>query len=282
MPSCAAAGDVLFCPDATGTVHAWRGEKHAIVAHARAWTDVAAAAIGEHVALAYLAERVTSEGLVREAWAVLDEGAPVRVSEEGSGATFVELAARGRGLLAMTIDARVAMTPAHARPIAIADGALKLGADAVVFVGGSAEPHNAGALATSQDGSAFELVAVADGAESFGMAAIRVEDPPREDEPVVWSLYPNGLDPAPIAATHGGTRLIVARARPRSHEPASTRVLELGELSREGAFTAGCIIDEAPFIKDVEVELDRRGALWVFYRDPRGSVLERRGLPGRR
>jgi hypothetical protein len=297
IPSCAAADGVLFCPDASGAVHMWRGETGAIVAHARAGTDVAAAAIDGHVVLAYLAERTTSEGLVREAWAVLDEGPPVRLSEEGSGATFVELARRGEAspaspragasaggfpLLAMTIDARVAMTPAHARPLGIEGGKLVLGADAVVFVGGSAEPHNAGALATAKDGSAFELIAVADGASAFGMAAIRVDTPPHEDEPVVWSLYPNGLDPAPIAATHGAATMNVARVRPRTAEPKSTRVLELGELSREGTFAARCIIDEAAFIKDVEIEQDRQGALWVFYRDPRGSVLERRGLPGRR
>ena len=204
----------------------------------------------------------------------------MRLSEDGSGATFVDLARRGTRLLAMTIDARVAMTPAHARPLALEGGKLVLGTDAVVFVGGSAERHNAGALATSTDGSAFELIAVADGASAFGMAAIRVEDPPHEDEPVVWSLYPNGLDPAPIAATHGGAAMIVARVRPRTADPKSSRVLELGVLSREGAFAPSCIVDEAPFIKDVELELDRQGALWVFYRDPRGSVLERRALAG--
>ena len=76
--------------------------------------------------------------------------------------------------------------------------------------------------------------------------------------------------------------MTVARVRPRTSEPKSSRVLELGELSREGAFAPRCVLDEAPFIKDIEVEQDRQGALWVFYRDPRGSVLERRGLPGKR
>lgn len=282
LPSCVASADTLFCPDASGDVHAWRGEHESIVAHARTGTDLAAEAVGEHVALAYLAERTTSEGVVREAWMVLDGGAPVRISEDGSGATFVELARRGSGILAMTIDARVAMTPAHARFVGVDGGKISLGPDAVVFVGGSAERHNAGALATAKDGSAFELVAVADGASAFGMAAIHVEDPPREDEPVVWSLYPNGLDPAPIAATHGSAAMFVARVRPRGPEPKSSRVLEIGELSREGVFAPRCIIAEAPFIKDVELEQDQKGGLWVFYRDPRGSVLERRGLPGRR
>lgn len=279
LPACAAAADVLFCPDASGAVHAWRGDRHTIVAHARAGTDVAAASLAGHAVLAYLAERVTSEGLVREAWAVMDESPPVRLSEEGSGATFVDLAPRGAGLLAMIIDARAAMTPAHARPLFFEGGALKLGKDAVVFVGGSAERHNSGALLTTSAGGAFELVAVADGADSFGMAAIAIDDPPREEEPVTWSLYPNGLDPAPLAATQGETRPLVARVRPHDPGPKSARVLELGELGASGSFSPLCVLDQAPFIKDVELAPDLHGGLWVFYRDPRGSVLERRAVP---
>jgi hypothetical protein len=278
LPACAAAADVLYCPDAAGAVHSWRGDKHTIVAHARVGTDIAAAAASGHVAMAYLVERQSTEGPVREAWITLDDGAPVRLSEEGSGATFVDLAPRGAGLAAMIIDARVAMTPAHARAIDVAKGALSLAPDAVVFVGGSAERHNGGALATSLSGSAFELIGVADGADAFGMAAIRVDDPPHEDEPVVWSLYPNGLDPAPIAATRGAARMFVARVRPRGPEPQASRLLEVGELAASGAFAPVCVIDEAPFVKDVKVALDAQGALWVFYRDPRGSVLERRAL----
>jgi hypothetical protein len=279
LPSCAVAGDVTYCPDASGAVHAWRGDHTAIVAYARSGTDVSAAVLGAHTALAYTSSRTTSEGVLREAWIVLDEGTPVRLSEEGSGATFVELAPRGDGLLAMMLDARVAMTPAHARPIRLAEGALSLGADAVVFVGGGAERHNAGALAVASDGTAFELVAVEDGATSFGMAAIKVDDPPRDDEPVTWSLYPNGLDPAPLAATHGAARRVVARVRPRDATASSARVLEVGELAGDGGFAPLCGVDEASFVKDVEVALDRQGALWVFYRDPRGSVLERRAPP---
>jgi hypothetical protein len=282
LPACVAAGDTLFCPDASGAVHEWQGESHAIVAKARPGTDIAAVGVAGHAALAYLADRVTSEGVVREAWALVDHGAPVKLSEDGSGATFVDLAPRGDGLLAMTIDARVAMTPAHARPLALEGSTLKLGADAVVFVGGSVEPHNAGALVTGKDGRAFELVAVADGASAFGMAAIRVENPPKEDEPVVWSFYPNGLDPAPLAVTQLGDTTVVARVRPRDEAPHAARDLEVGALSAAGAFEAWCVIDEAPFIKDIEVGTDAQGALWVFYRDPRGSVLERRALPPRR
>jgi hypothetical protein len=76
--------------------------------------------------------------------------------------------------------------------------------------------------------------------------------------------------------------MMIARVRPRDEAPKAPRNLEIGELGKDGAFVPSCVIDEAPFIKDVEISLDRKGALWVFYRDPRGSVLERRALPPRR
>jgi hypothetical protein len=283
LPACAAAKDALYCADASGAIRRWRSDTDStIVARARAGTDLAAATLGGHSLLAFLTERVTTEGVMREAQMSLDDGPPERLSEGGAGATFIDLAPRRDTLLAMTIDARVAMTPAHVRTIALAGDKAKLGEDAVIFVGGSAEPHNAGALATAVDGRAFALVAVENGAEDFGMAAIKVEDPPREDEPVTWSIYPNGLDPAPIAATRGGASLYVARVRPARKEPGSPRVLELGELDASGALRRTCIVTLRAFVKDVEIAADsgdQAGSLWVYYRAPGGGEIERRALP---
>ena len=36
---------------------------------------------------------------------------------------------------------------------------------------------------------------------------------------------------------------------------------------------------EAAYIKDVELDVDREGTMWLFWRDTRGSHLERRALP---
>jgi hypothetical protein len=111
------------------------------------------------------------------------------------------------------------------------------------------------------------------------MAAVRLSDPPTDDEPVVWSFYPNGLDPAPVAATRGVSPIRVARARPTSKDLDASRVLEVGNLEPSGEFRARCILAEAAYIKDVELELDTQGAMWIFWRDTRGSHLERRALP---
>lgn len=283
LPSCAVARDLIFCADASGAIRRTIGkvESDRVVAQSRAGTPIAAAAVGggEHVLLAYLQEVTTSEGLVREARVVLDDGLPLRLSEEGSGATSVALASRGDEVVALIIDGRVAMTPAHARILRVEGGKLQVERDAVVFVGGAAERHNAGALALGKDGKAFALIPVAETAETFGMASIRLSDPPTEDEPVVWSLYPNGLDPAPIAATKGLSPIRAARVRPAGPDPDASRVLEVGEVAPSGEFGAKCIVSEASYIKDIALEVDRQSAMWLFWRDPRGSHLERRALP---
>jgi hypothetical protein len=277
LPPCALTRDVAFCPDTNGAIHRTRGagEGDTVVARGRSGTRLAAAHLAGRALVAYLGERVTTEGLVREAWAALDDAPPVRISEDGSGATHVDLAARGDTLVAMTIDARVAMTPAHARVLTLEAGKLHVSKDAVIFVGGSAERHNAGALATSKDGATFALVPVSADVLTFGMATIKIDDPPGDDAPVTWSNYPTSLDPAPIAATRGESAMHIARVRPRTSDPKSPRVLEIGTLDARGAFEPRCIAAEAVFVKDVEVALDRQGGLWVFYRDPSASRLLR-------
>jgi hypothetical protein len=281
IPSCAAAGDVFYCPDASGAVHRSRGtpDSESVVARSKPGTDVAAATLGGHSLVAYIADRVTTEGLVREAWVTMDGAAPVRVSEDGSGATFVDLAPRGDTLLALTIDARVAMTPAHARVLSLAGDKLAIGKDAVIFVGGAAERHNAGRLVTGPGGAAFALIPVSEDVRRFGMAAIAIDDPPVDDARVVWSFYPNGLDPAPVAATRGGGAMHVARVRPKSDTADAPHVLELGMLDATGGFRPSCIAAESTFVKDVEVVEGRQKSLWVFYRTPAGSYLARVTTP---
>jgi hypothetical protein len=88
-------------------------------------------------------------------------------------------------------------------------------------------------------------------------------------------MYPNGLDPAPVAAV-AGAHTWVARVRPRVADPASDRLLEVGEVSREGAFDARQVIggtSGAP--REIALALDGHGALWLSWLDAAGSWIER-------
>jgi hypothetical protein len=255
------------------------GTDDQVVANSRPGSRIAAATFaGTHLALAYLASRQTSEGWVSEAWLAVDEDRPLRVSEDGSGATALALAARGSELLALMVDARTALTAMHARMIAYGTP-VRLGDDAVVFVGGPGDRRTRAALAAPSTGTAWSFLPIARDVGSFGLAIVKLEEPPHVDEPVVWSMYPNGLDPAPIAAASGvgaGPPVMwVARVRPQASPPSSPRVLELGRIAPDGAFVERDVVPTTGNATDVALALDHFGALWVAWLDAGGSWLER-------
>jgi hypothetical protein len=280
---CAAAGERVFCPDRSGAVHRTNrgGTEDQVVASSRPASRIAATTFaGAHVALAYLASRQTSEGWVSEAWLAVDEERPVRVSDDGSGATALALAPRGSELLALMVDARTALTAVHARMIAYGSP-LQLREDAVVFVGGPGDRRTRAALAAPAGGAAWSLLPIARDVGSFGLAIVKLDEPPHVDEPVVWSIYPNGLDPAPIAAAFavgagaGAPTTWVARVRPQASAPSSPRILELGRITQEGAFVERDAVATTGNATDVALALDRFGALWLSWVDGAGSWLER-------
>jgi hypothetical protein len=118
---------------------------------------------------------------------------------------------------------------------------------------------------------------------SFGLALVKLDDPPRVDEPVSWSMYENGLDPAPVAATTAAGGSWAARVVPRDATPGASRVLELGSIHASGSFTAHEIIPTTGKPSDVSLVGDAMGALWLAWVDAGGSWLERLAcpLPGR-
>lgn len=278
---CAVTGDVAFCPDRAGGVHrsTLAGTDSQWVASSFAGTHVSAArAGGQSAVLLYLARRQTSEGWVSEAWVVAEQGLPVRLSEDGSGATSSALVARGSSLLAVTVDSRVALTAMHAREIRF-DHGLRLGEDVVTFVGGPGDPGSAAALAIFPSSRGWALLPIAQDVSSFGLAIVRIDDPPRVDEPVLWSMYLDGLDPAPVATAVAGTRVWIARVTPRQRGPGSPKDLELGELANDGAFTLKRVIDGAVGATEVALVSDSRGAFWVTWLGPSGSWVQRVSCP---
>ncbi|MDP9034394.1 MAG: hypothetical protein M3O50_06275 [Myxococcota bacterium] len=274
---CAFAGDSLFCPNRSGAVHrSTRGrDVGRVVASSRSGSRVSAALLGDsHTALAYLASRKTTEGWVSEAWLAIDDEAPSRISDDGSGATAVILASRGANVIALSIDARMALTAMHARVVTY-DKRLNVGDDTVVFVGGPGDRGTAAALAAPRDGPAWSLLPIAKDVGSFGLALVRLDTPPRVDEPVTWSMYPNGLDPAPVAVAYGNRRLLATRVRPETANPVSRRVLELGEVDgSSGVFSPVQIIPTTGNPTDATLVVDAHDAIWLAWSDAAGGWLE--------
>jgi hypothetical protein len=274
---CATAGEYAFCPDRSGAVHraGLVGDSDRIVASGRIGTSIAAGTLGGgHTALMYLASRKTSEGWVSEAWLEVDDEPPMRVSEDGSGATSVDLAVRGASLLALSIDARAALTAMHVRSV-VYEGGVRLGEDAVVFVGGPGDRQTGGTLAVPASGPGWALLPIARDISDFGLATVRLDDPPHVDEPTVWSMYPNGLDPAPIAVAPRPGGPWVARVCPQSSEPGSAQVLELGEVDAAGDFVARDTVPTADSPSELSLALGPHGDLWLAWMDASGSWVER-------
>jgi hypothetical protein len=279
-PGCALAGGYLFCMAASGDLHrsTRAGEGDVVLAKARPGTPIAASTLGVgHTAYAFIADRKTSEGVVSVAHVGLDEAPPQQLSEDGSGATFVALAPRGEQAVAMYIDARRAMTPLHARVLGADPGRLRLGGDAVLFVGEGSETRVAGALVLGESGPAFGLLPGFKDATTFGVAAIRIDEQPHDDAPVTWSTYPSGMDRAAIAATRGVSPRRVLLARPASSDAKGKQVLELGEIEDTGAFKGLCTVAEGASFGDLGLTADRFGTLWLSYTDAEGTWIERRG-----
>jgi hypothetical protein len=170
------------------------------------------------------------------------------------------------------------MAPVHARPIRTTDGKLELGKDAVVFLGGAPDPYVAGALATSPD-AAYYLLPIARDASTFGMAIITLDDPPRDDEPVSWSMYPFGLDPAPIAATRGTSPIRVARVYPRAAGLRAPRAIELGRVDPGGAFASFGVVAEDPAVARVSIATDSAGGVLLAYEARSAAAVLRLRCP---
>lgn len=285
-PPCAVAGTYAFCTGKQGSITrtdltAQPPSPHEI-AKGRSSTRISAALLDKHTVAAYLDEKQTTEGRTLQAWLVLDDGEPVRLSDDGSGATYVEVVSHGPGtVVAMYLDARAAMVPIHERTLTLKNGKLEIGKDVVVAVGGAPERGISGDIASSSKHTFF-LIPMPEDSLTFGMATIRLSDPPKDDEKIAFSLYPNGLDPAPLVATTGASPIRVARVRPLDKAPTAPRGLELGTLSEDGTFTGLGIVSAVPSgknITDLDIAVDGQGAVWLLYGDTRDTWLERRVCP---
>lgn len=282
-PPCDLAGSVVYCQAAGGTLtRTTLGSSDTKnIGKSRSGTRIAAAALGAgHAAVASLEMHRTTEGDMLQAFVTLDDHAPVRLSDEGAGATTLRMAPRGDGAVVVYVDARTAMAPVHARTLGVSPkGDLELGEDHVVMVGGPPERGLDLGLARA-GGALFALLPMPRESLDFGMAAVEIFDPPRDDVPATWSLYPNGLDPAPVAATldDAGAAYVV-RARPKDATVGASRVLELGRLDAKAAFSSLGTIAEGVHVTDVAVVVDAHRSLWILYGDTHATWLERRVCP---
>lgn len=282
-PACAAAVGRVYCAASQYVYNASiRGGARATTTSTRSRGAVAAAAIGAggvHALVAWLEQHASTEGLRHVAMGRVDDGEPFQISEEGSGATWVDIAEQGERAVVVSIDARTSMVPVHAREVRIlADGKVKLEPDVVVSVGGAPGVGIRVAAGAAAKGTVFALLPDAKDAHDFGLSLIRLEEPFREESPRSWSVYPNGLDPAPVAASRRGEAIWTAFARPAAAIAARV-IVEIARVDDAGGLQQVGISMPTEAPSELSVAVDPRDALWLAVGGSNEVTLERWECP---
>jgi hypothetical protein len=239
------------------------GELESLADDARNGARVAATVIKGGTAVAYVT-RADAEGTSHvKLW--LGPGRTLDLTPEGAGASSVALAPVDGRLVAVSIDARSAMTPLHARSVSVdGPGPPELGPDVVAWVAGPA--HSFTEVSAGSDGTnAWALLPIERDATHFGLATIPLGREPRMDARVAFLDYPNGIDLAPVSTAILCGKAYVALARPAAAAPRSPQ--ELVILPIAGGETA--VLANAGGFAAVSLAAAAGGGLVVYVADGR-------------
>jgi hypothetical protein len=194
---------------------------------------------------------------------------PLGLTDDTSSALSVALAGTATGLAVMFLEARTGMSSIHLRLVDFSKSPPSLGEDRVVWVGGPSRPSTelqaSGADAVSVGG----LLTLERDMTHFGLAELRIplsaNALPLEPN---WSLYANGIEPAPFAAATVCGRSVVALARPSSALPHAPQELVLTDLVPDGTSEVVLLARSSGFF-DVSLARVGRGALLSYVADHR-------------
>jgi hypothetical protein len=153
------------------------------------------------------------------------------LTAEGTSTHDVRLVHLNDGVLVISMHARTAVTPVHARKVTFDDaGKPTLHEDLVVWVGGGVQPHTALTLLPGPGEGLRAFIPHEKTITDFGVAELDVGLQPSMDTATRWFLYPNGIDPAPVHAAHLCGEPVLAYAQPSTPEPDAEQELVLRSL----------------------------------------------------
>jgi hypothetical protein len=163
--------------------------------------------------------------LVAKLWV---EGAePEVLTAEGNSTHSVSLVSTEDGVLAISVQARMAITPVHVRRIRFAADKPVLGEDVVVWVGGGIQPLTEMSVLRSGKADLWGFLPHERSITEFGLARLDITTTPTMDTATSWTLYPNGIDPAPVAVGHVCGEPVLLYATPETAAPESRQELVL-------------------------------------------------------
>lgn len=217
-------------------------------------------------ALAYIAR--SAEGPPRRVAKLWIEGhAPLLLTPDGAAASSVGLVRDAQGLVAWSIEGRTGMTPVHSRAIRFGKAGPELQEDRVVWVGGASQPFTELIPLGAKDQQQRVALPLERDVTRFGLLQLSLE---REQSQARsrWALYPNGLDPAPVAGGSLCGEQVVAVVMPQSAQGATPQRLEI--ISAEDNTTPALVASFAQRFFDVSLQsLGDAGALLVSVADRR-------------
>ncbi len=193
-------------------------------------------------------------------------GNVVRLSEDATTATSVTVVLLGKKAHVFSLEGRIGLSSLHRRTVEWHRGKLRVTPDDVPWVGsGSHSLTEVGSLGSK---SPFAFLAMSRDASHFGLVQLPLADSGTLDGEPFWLSYPNGIDPAPVAADVfcGAAHLVYAR--PSSPKPRSPQELRITPYDRKHE-DVGDVLATSRAFNDVSVAARPGGAVLTWTADKR-------------
>lgn len=254
------------------------GPLEIIAEDARVGTRPSAIVSPVGAAVAYIALPRVKDGPLRaRVWREQDAPKTAKdLTDPGNSTLSVSLVPRPNGALVVSLEARMGVTALHARSFDVKSG--NLGPDIVPWVGGTAQPFTEVRTLGKQE-TFLSFLAMEQDSSHFGLAVL--EHAANDSPPNVhWLTYPNGLDPAPVAATSTCGKDVVLFTRPSDPAPQAPQELVLAEITA-GTLSNPTVLSTARAYYDVSIAPLPGGALLSFVADRRTWARTVRCAPTR-
>lgn len=249
--------------------HLQTGEVEALASDAQAGTRVSVVRAADRDVVGYIARH--DEEALAYLWSEGPRGKPaevVRLSPEGSEATSITLVPTKPHPEAVLLEGRSGMSPVHVRRLLVTARKITPEPDQVVWVGpGSHSLTELVSLRTSDD-RVMSLLATAKDVTHFGLAQLNLEVDSRQAIDPVWRPYPNGLDPAPVAASRFCGRDFALYALPTHEKPRAPQDLVLAPIA-SGQLGAEEVLAHSRAFNDISVAATPDGAIIAWTADHR-------------
>jgi hypothetical protein len=247
------------------------GPLEELAADARVGTRAAALpaskATGRPTWVGYIALPTVVDGPLRaKLWYGAQDEAVL--TEPSASALSIQLVEIANLVYVVTLEARTGQSTLHARTLE-PGSPPKLGADHVVWVGGSPNSMTELSLKPTKNGSLLGLLPVERDVTTFALGVLSFTSldaatPPSER----WLPYLNGINPAPVEASRVCGHDTLLFARPSTADPGSPQELVLLDLEAK-ADDPPLVLGTSKAYFDVSIAELKRGALISYVADHR-------------